>query len=73
MVVGSQPGSARFHGPLRSILVRCAQGTVLRVPTLKSEFRSLMSAKSWWDGIQRHWKDPDGFIRFANPPDGQSS
>jgi methionyl-tRNA formyltransferase len=67
-VVGSQPGSARYHSPLRSILVRCAQGSVLSVPTLKSEFKSLMSAKSWWDGIQPHWKDPDGSILFTKSP-----
>jgi methionyl-tRNA formyltransferase len=67
-VVGSLPGSARYHSPLRSVLVRCAQGSLLCVPTLKSEFRSSMPAKSWWDGIQSHWKDPDGSILFTNPP-----
>ncbi len=66
--VGDQPGSARYHGPLQSVLVRCAQGSVLSVPALKSEFRSLMGAKSWWDGIQPHWKYPDGSIVFMKPP-----
>ncbi|KAI9510312.1 Formyltransferase [Russula earlei] len=67
-VVGSRPGSAAYHKPLRSVLVRCAQESVLRVPTLKSEFRSLMPAKSWWDGIQPNWKDSHGCILFTNPP-----
>ncbi|KAH9174868.1 formyl transferase [Lactarius sanguifluus] len=67
-VVGSLPGSAKYHRALRSVLVRCAQGTVLRVPMLKSEFRSLMPASSWWDGVQQHWKDPEGCITFTNPP-----
>ncbi|KAN0125557.1 Formyltransferase [Russula decolorans] len=67
-VVGSLPGSAKYHSPLRSVLVRCAQGSVLSVPTLKSEFKSLMPAKSWWDGIQPNWKDPDGSILFTKPP-----
>ncbi|KAI0002128.1 formyl transferase [Russula compacta] len=72
-VVGSQPGSARYHNPLRSVLVRCAEGSVLRVPMLKSEFRSLVPAKSWWDGIQPHWKDPDGCILFTSPPPADHS
>ena len=67
-VVRSLPGSAKYHRALRSVVVRCAQGTVLRVPMLKSEFRSLMSASSWWDGVQRHWKDSEGCIMFTNPP-----
>jgi methionyl-tRNA formyltransferase len=67
-LVCGQPGSARYHAPLRSLLVRCAQGTVLAVPALKSEFRSLMPAKSWWDGVQSHWKDSDGCILFTDPP-----
>lgn len=67
-VVGSLPGSARYHSSLRSILVRCAEGSVLSVPTLKSEFRSLVPAKSWWDGIRPHRKDPDGSILFTKPP-----
>ncbi|KAI0266494.1 Formyltransferase [Gloeopeniophorella convolvens] len=66
--VGSQPGSAAFHRPLQSVLVRCAQGTVLRVPMLKSEFKSLMPAKSWWEGVQRQWKNPKGHIIFTNFP-----
>jgi methionyl-tRNA formyltransferase len=69
-MVGSRPGSARYHGPLRTLLVRCTQGSVLSVPTLKSEFKSLMPAKSWWDGVQLHWKDSDGCILFTNPPGG---
>ncbi|KAH9036201.1 formyl transferase, partial [Lactarius pseudohatsudake] len=67
-MVGSLPGSAKYHRALRSVLVRCAQGTVLRVPMLKSEFRSLMPASSWWDGVQQHWKDPEECITFTNPP-----
>ncbi|KAI0000843.1 formyl transferase [Russula vinacea] len=67
-VVGSQPGSARYHGRSRSILVRCALGSVLSVATLRSEFRSLMPAKSWWNGIQPHLKESDGSILFTNPP-----
>jgi|SRR6266404_2957117 len=67
-VVGSLPGSARYHRPLRSVLVRCAQETVLQVPMLKSEFKSLMQASSWWDGVQQHWKDSEGCITFTNPP-----
>jgi methionyl-tRNA formyltransferase len=67
-IVARQPGSARYHDPLRSIVVRCAQGTILRVPMLKSEFRSLMPAKSWWDGIQHHWRDAEGCITLAQPP-----
>jgi len=68
LVRGQQPGSARYHAPLQSLLVRCAQGSVLSVPALRSEFRSLMPAKSWWDGVQSHWKDSDGCISFTNPP-----
>ena len=68
IVVGQQPGSARYCGPLRSVVVRCSRGTLLRVPMLKSEFRSLMPAKSWWDGVQQHWKDAEGCITFTNPP-----
>ena len=32
-MVGSRPGSARYHAPLRTLLVRCAQESVLCVPT----------------------------------------
>ncbi|KAI0289394.1 formyl transferase [Russula brevipes] len=67
-LLDSRPGSARYHDRLRSVLVRCAQGSVLCVSTLKSEFRSLMPAKSWWDGVQPHWKDSHGCLLFTNPP-----
>lgn len=66
--VSGRPGSARYHGPLGSLLVRCAHGSVLSVPALKSEFKSLMRAKAWWDGVQSLWKDSDGCILFTDPP-----
>lgn len=45
------PGTAMFHPPERALLVRCASHTVLAVPQVKQQDRSLLKAKEWWNGL----------------------
>lgn len=46
------PGAAVFHKPSGAMVVRCAEGTTLLVPQLKSEGKSLLSGKDWWNGAK---------------------
>ncbi|KAJ6478770.1 formyl transferase [Mycena vitilis] len=45
------PGAATYYKPARTLLVRCAQGTVLAVPRVKKERRSTLEAREFWNGV----------------------
>ncbi|KAK1234092.1 Methionyl-tRNA formyltransferase [Marasmius sp. AFHP31] len=38
--------------PTSSLWIRCAGGTVLSVPSLKQEGKTLVDAKAWWNGAE---------------------
>ncbi|KAI3613087.1 putative triacylglycerol lipase [Moniliophthora roreri] len=46
------PGHACLSKPTKSLLVCCAEGTVLSVPFLKQEGKALLGAQAWWNGAQ---------------------
>ncbi|KAF8636913.1 hypothetical protein AX17_003164 [Amanita inopinata Kibby_2008] len=46
------PGSARYDAQANSVLIRCAEDTVLSVPQLKQEGKGLVAAKDWWNGVK---------------------
>ncbi|KAL6301972.1 Formyltransferase [Sparassis latifolia] len=47
-----EPGTATFHPPSKNLLIRCASDTLLSVPQVKQQDRSLISAKEWWNGVR---------------------
>ncbi|KAL0568868.1 Methionyl-tRNA formyltransferase [Marasmius crinis-equi] len=50
--VPPEPGQACFSKATKSIMIRCAEGTVLSVPCLKQEGKAKVDAKAWWNGAQ---------------------
>ena len=46
------PGAARYDAQANSLLVRCAEDTVLSVPRIKQEGKALIDAKDWWNGVK---------------------
>ncbi|TFY65384.1 hypothetical protein EVG20_g5613 [Dentipellis fragilis] len=51
---GAVPGTATYKD--RTILVRCAEGSVLSVPVLKTEGKREAQGKEWWNGVPEVWK-----------------
>ncbi|KAF9051658.1 Formyltransferase [Panaeolus papilionaceus] len=47
-----QPGSAVYNNPTKSVLVRCAGGSVLGVNSLQSEGKKQLNAQQWWNGTK---------------------
>ncbi|KAL0062672.1 Methionyl-tRNA formyltransferase [Marasmius tenuissimus] len=50
--VPTEPGMACLSKPTSSLLIRCAEGSVLSVPSLKQEGKALVDAKAWWNGAE---------------------
>jgi len=46
------PGTAMYHPPASSLLIRCARDTILAVPQVKQQDRSLLQAKQWSNGVR---------------------
>ncbi|TFK67728.1 Formyltransferase [Pluteus cervinus] len=46
------PGYAIFHKPTKAMLVRCAGDSILSVPQVKMEGKSLVPAREWWNGMK---------------------
>ncbi|EDR08001.1 uncharacterized protein LACBIDRAFT_167144, partial [Laccaria bicolor S238N-H82] len=51
MALPTQPGSAVFHKPSKALLVRCSNNSVLSVPRVKQDGKSLLETKEWWNGV----------------------
>jgi len=58
-----QPGATIFNNSTNSLMIRCAEGSVLNVGQVKPEGKRLMSAKDWWNGLQ----GGGGFIVLGLP------
>ena len=41
-----------FYNFTNSLIIRCAEGSVLNVGQVKPEGKRLMTAKDWWNGLQ---------------------
>jgi methionyl-tRNA formyltransferase len=59
-----QPGAAIFNKYTNSLVVRCAEGSVLNVGQVKPEGKRLMTAKDWWNGL-RDMQDGGSFIHLG--------
>ena len=55
-----------YHKPSRSLIIRCAGDSVLSVPLMKQEGRTLMEAKDWWNGVKGLGLVQDGELKFVN-------
>jgi methionyl-tRNA formyltransferase len=60
------PGTATYHKPSLSLIIRCADDSVLRVPFIKQEGKTLMEAKDWWNGVKGLGLVHDGELTFVN-------
>ncbi|KAF5381362.1 hypothetical protein D9615_008325 [Tricholomella constricta] len=60
------PGTATFQKSTRTLVIRCADGSVLSVPLMKQEGKALMEANSWWNGAKGLGLVHDGELRFLD-------
>ncbi|KAH9833243.1 Formyltransferase [Rhodofomes roseus] len=68
-------GTAIYHRPTDSLLVRCASDTVLSVQKVKQQDRNLLAAREWWNGVRpglRQVEGDTGPVLFLRPPVGPS-
>jgi methionyl-tRNA formyltransferase len=53
---GARPGTAIYHAPSASVLVRCADGQhALQVAALKQQDKKLIPARDFWNGVREAW------------------
>ncbi|KAJ7060947.1 formyl transferase [Mycena amicta] len=69
----SVPGSARFVKPLRALLVRCADNTLVAIPRVKKEKKpTVLEAREFWNGVlPSRVCMADGDARFVNEEGGE--
>jgi len=60
------PGTAMYHKPSRSLIIRCADDSVLSVPLMKQEGKALVEAKDWWNGVKGLGLVHDGELKFVH-------
>ncbi|KAF9010066.1 formyl transferase [Cyathus striatus] len=60
-----QPGTATFHKPSKSLLIRCAEGSVLSVPQVHQERKKPTSAMEWWNGMRGLGIVKDGQLQLG--------
>lgn len=60
------PGTAMYHKPSRSLIIRCADDSVLSIPLIKQESKTLMDAKDWWNGVKGLGLVRDGELQLVN-------
>ncbi|KAG6830909.1 hypothetical protein H0H87_006832 [Tephrocybe sp. NHM501043] len=60
------PGAAAFQKSTRTLIVRCADGSVLSVPLIKQQDKALMEARDWWNGAKSLGLVKNGQLTFLN-------
>ncbi|KAG6900287.1 hypothetical protein C0993_000260 [Termitomyces sp. T159_Od127] len=60
------PGSATFQKSTRSLIIRCSDGSVLSVPLIRQQDKSLMEAKDWWNGAKGLGLVKDNELKFVD-------
>ncbi|KAG6837097.1 hypothetical protein H0H93_014701 [Arthromyces matolae] len=50
--LSGEPGSAIFQTSLRTVIIRCADGSVLAVPMMRQQDKALMESQDWWNGVK---------------------
>ncbi|KZT71902.1 Formyltransferase [Daedalea quercina L-15889] len=64
------PGTATFDRSANALLIRCASDTILSVPQVKQQDRTLLKAREWWNGVRpdlRLQVGDEGPIQFLRP------
>ncbi|TFK38061.1 formyl transferase [Crucibulum laeve] len=70
--LSTHPGAALFNKSTRSLLIRCAQDSVLSVPVVKQEGKALVSAGDWWNGAKGLQIVHAGVVQLGSTPEGLS-
>ncbi|CAK5274742.1 unnamed protein product [Mycena citricolor] len=66
LILSDKPGALVYCKPARSLFIRCARDTVLAVPRVKKERRSMLEAREFWNGvIQNPRIFVDGEVRLV--------
>ena len=65
------PGATRYDAQAGSLLIRCAEDTVLSVPSVKQEGKGLIAAKEWWNGVKGLGLVDADQIQLVGNADGQ--
>ncbi|KAF8761599.1 Formyltransferase [Rhizoctonia solani] len=60
------PGKALFYPSDNTLRIGCAEGTQLIVSKLKTENKSALKAKEWWNGVPPIWLQ-NGFLQLGSP------
>ncbi|KAG6840469.1 hypothetical protein C0991_006495 [Blastosporella zonata] len=60
------PGTATFQKSTRTVIVRCADGSVLSVPMIRQQDKALMESKDWWNGAKSLGLVKNGELTFLN-------
>lgn len=65
------PGAAKYVPFENAVLMRCRDGTVVKVKQLKTQDRKLLDAKAWWNGILPEWREGErgDYILFVDSPE----
>ena len=58
------PGTATFQKSTQTLIVRCADISVLSVPLVKQEGKALVVAKDWWNGAKGLGLVQEGELQF---------
>ncbi|PFH49327.1 hypothetical protein AMATHDRAFT_147871 [Amanita thiersii Skay4041] len=66
------PGATRYDKQAKSLLIRCAEDTMLSVPRVKQEGKALVPAKDWWNGVKGLGLVDVDQIQFVATPSGLS-
>jgi len=61
----TEPGWAVYSPHTRTVLVSCADGEWLSVPKLKTQDRTLLVAKEWWNGVKGLGLLHEGMLRLG--------
>ncbi|KAG6902154.1 hypothetical protein C0995_003628 [Termitomyces sp. Mi166 len=60
------PGTATFDKSTRSLVIRCSDGSVLSVPLIRQQDKTLMEAKDWWNGAKSLGLVNDDGLKFLD-------
>jgi len=60
-----EPGDATYNPRDKSLVIRCARDTYVRVAAVKQEGRNLLPVSEWWNGVPPAWQQT-GLVKFRN-------
>ena len=57
-------GDSIYHRTSGLLVIRCAGSTLVGVPQVKQQDRSLLNVKEWWNGVHIDWLE-NGVLRLG--------